>query len=175
MKNISCIFCALFLVLNVQAQDVQNQYADNVSSVDSIVSSIYQIVSGEKGEERDWELHKTIFHPEARIITNYVDENGEYQIYFLSVDEYMDQYKDYFKNNFLFERDVNREIERFGNMAHVFSTFESYEKSGDSIPYKKGTASIQLYNDGERWYVLNMYYKNESENEKVPERYLPNN
>ncbi len=175
MKNIYTVFCSLFLVFNIQSQDVPNKYAANVSSIDSIVSSIYEIVSGEKGEERNWELHQTIFHPEAQIISNYVDKNGEYQIYFLTVDEYMDQYRDYFKENYLFEQDVNREIEKFGNMAHVFSTFESYEKPGDSIPYKKGTASIQLYNDGKRWYVLNMYYKNESKNEKVPEKYFSSN
>lgn len=172
MKKIITILCLLFFSFNVQSQTKPDKYSANVRSIDSIVSSIYKVVSGKKGEERDWELHKTIFHPNAQIISNYVNEEGEYQIRFLSVDEYMNKYRSYFKGMNLYEKDSNREIEIFENMAHVFSTFESYRTPYDVEPFKIGTASIQLYNDGERWYVLNMYYKNETENDKVPAKYL---
>jgi|AntRauTorcE11898_2_1112593.scaffolds.fasta_scaffold14681_1 hypothetical protein len=173
MRKILPLLCFIFFASNVQSQNYQDDYSSNVSSIDSIVTSIYQVISGDKGEERNWDLHKTIFHPEARIISNYVDEEGKYQISFFTVDEYMNQFRDYFKENNTYEKDVNRVIEIFGNMAHVFSTFESYRNAEDSTPYKLGTASIQLYNDGDRWYVLNMYYKNESENDKVPNKYIP--
>ncbi len=166
------VVCILFFVFNAKSQNNSNEYSANVHTIDSIVSSIYQVVSGAKGEDRDWELHKTIFHPEGQIISNYVNEKGEYQVRFLSVDEYMEKYKDYFKNMNLYEKDSNREIEINNNMAHVFSTFESYKSANDSIPSKIGTASIQLYNDGNRWYVLNMYYKNETKKDKVPKKYI---
>ena len=165
------VVCILFFVLIAKSQNNSNGYSANVHTIDSIVSSIYQVVSGAKGEARDWALHKTIFHPEGQIISNYVNEKGEYQVLFLSVDEYMEKYKDYFKNMNLYEKDSNRVIEINNNMAHVFSTFESYKSPHDSIPYKIGTASIQLYNDGNRWYVLNMYYKNETKKDKVPKKY----
>jgi hypothetical protein len=145
MTNFIRIFCLLIFVLNVQSQNYQEDYSSNVSSIDSIVTSIYEVVSGDKGEERNWDLHKTIFHPEARIISNYVDEEGKYQISFRTADEYMNQFRDYFKVNNTYEKDVNRVIEIFGNMAHVFSTFESYRNAEDSTPYRLGTASIQLY------------------------------
>lgn len=174
MKVILSFLCMLLFSFNVYSQDVENKYAANVNSIDSIVTSIYEIVSGEEGEERDWELHRTIFHPEAKIISNYVDEQGEYQILFNDVEGYVDTFRDYFKNNDLYEVDVNREIEEFGNMAHVLSTFESYNTPEESTPYKQGLASIQLYNDGERWWVLSMYYKNENDQEKIPSKYLPN-
>lgn len=173
MKKIISISFFLLFVSNIISQNHVNDYINKVKSIDSIVSSIYEVVSGKKGEERDWKLHKTIFHPEARIISTYRNNEGEYEISFLSVDEYMKKYRSYFKGITLFEKDSNREIEINNNMAHVFSTFESYKNQNDSIPFKIGTASIQLYNDGERWYVLNMYYKNESKEDKVPSKYLP--
>lgn len=106
-----------------------------------MVTSICQVISGDKGEEMDWDLHKTILHPEARISSNYVDEEGNIKLVFY-FGEYMNEYRDYFRENYLNEKDVNVVIEIFGNMAHVFSTFESYNNAGDSTPYKKGTASI---------------------------------
>jgi hypothetical protein len=173
MRNFIRIFCLLIFVLNVQSQNHKDDYSSNVSSIDSIVTSIYEVVSGEEGENRDWDLHRTIFHPEAQIVTNYLNDHGEYQIDFYDFEDYVNNYSDYFKNNNNFEVDVNRKIEIFGNLAHVFSTFESYKNAEDSTPYRLGTASIQLYNDGDRRYVLNMYYKTESENDKVPNKYIP--
>lgn len=173
MRFILLFLGIIFFTSNISAQDIEDQYKANVSSIDSIVTSIYEVVSGKKGEERDWGLHRKIFHPEAKIITNYVNDQGRYQIHFNGVEEYVDTYREYFKNNNLHEVDVNRKVEIFGNMAHVLSTFESYNTPDESTPYKQGIASIQLYNDGERWWVLSMYYKNENEKDKIPTKYLP--
>lgn len=175
MKVVSPFLCLILFSFTVYSQNIEEKYEAKVSSIDSIVTSIYEVVSGKKGEERDWELHRTIFHPEANIISNYVDEQGEYQILFNDVEGYIDTYSDYFKANDLYEVDVKRKVEVFGNMAHVLSTFESYNTPDETTPYKQGVASIQLYNDGERWWVLSMYYKNETEKDKVPTEYLPTN
>lgn len=173
MKTFTLSLVLFFISLNVYSQNSEDQYASNVSSIDSIVTSVYEVVSGEVGEDRDWDLHRTIFHPGAQIVANYVDDEGNYQIHFNDVEGYVSNYRDYFKENDLHEVDINRKVEVFGNLAHVLSTFESYKKPDDSTAYKQGMASIQLYNDGERWWVISMYYKNETEDDKIPEEYLP--
>lgn len=175
MKAILPFIFMSLISFTVYSQNFEEKYEAKVTSIDSIVTSIYEVVSGKKGEERDWELHRTIFHPEANIISNYVNEEGEYEILFNDVEGYIDTYSDYFKDNDLYEVDVNREVDVFGNMAHVLSTFESYNTPDEATPYKQGVASIQLYNDGERWWVLSMYYKNETETDKIPSEYLPSN
>lgn len=173
MKTFTLFLVLFFSSLNLYSQNSEDPYASKVSSIDSIVTSVYKVVSGEKGEDRDWDLHRTIFHPDAQIVTNYVNDEGDYQIHFNDIEEYVDNYREYFKKNDLHEVDVNRKIEVFGNLAHVLSTFESYRKPDDSAPYKQGIASLQLYNDGERWWVVSMYYKNETDEDKIPEEYLP--
>lgn len=173
MKVILPFLCLFLFSFTVYSQNIEEKYEAKVSSIDSIVTSIYEVVSGKKGEERDWELHRTIFHPEANIISNYVNEQGEYKIHFNDIEGYIETYSDYFKANDLYEVDVNRKVEVFGNMAHVLSTFESYNTPDEETPFKRGVASIQLYNDGERWWVLSMYYKNETETDKIPSEYLP--
>jgi hypothetical protein len=173
MKTFTLSLVLCFISLNLYSQNNEDAYASNVSSIDNIVTSVYKVVSGEKGEDRNWELHRTIFHPEAQIVTNYINDQGDYKILFNDVEQYVDNYKEYFKENNLHEVDVNRKIEIFGNLAHVLSTFESYRKPDDSTPYKQGMASIQLYNDGKRWWIISMYYKNETEKDRIPEKYLP--
>ncbi|AVR46811.1 hypothetical protein C7S20_16940 [Christiangramia fulva] len=170
MKVTACLMLFFYsIIANSQNED----FSEKVSSIDSIVSAVYQVISGKKGEDRNWKLHKTIFHPKARIISNFANDKGEYEVKFLSVDEYIDTYRDYFKGIDLYEKDLIHETEVFGNMAQVFSTYGSFSGPNDSEPFKIGTASIQLYNDGNRWYVLNMYYKNENEDDKIPQKYLP--
>ena len=73
----------------------------------------------------------------------------------------------------MFEKDVKNQIERFDNMVHVFSTYQTFGTAKMKEPLRTGTASIQLFNDGERWWVLSMYWKNETQDAQVPEVYLP--
>ena len=44
-----------------------------------------------------------------------------------------------------------RSTETFGQIVHVFSTYESRHARGDAEPFQRGINSIQLYHDGERW------------------------
>ena len=47
---------------------LSKQYKEDVSSIDSIINALYEVISGEEGEERDWERERNLFHPEARLI-----------------------------------------------------------------------------------------------------------
>ncbi len=172
MKKITIL--SLFLLINFCGKAQGNKkFTENTSSIENIVSSIYEVVSGKKGEERNWELMKIIFHPDARLIMNYTNKEGEHEIYFYSVEDYISTFREGLKQSDLYEKDVKNQIDVFGNMAQVFSTFKSYKSKTDEEPFKKGMASIQLFNDGERWWVLSMYWKNESEDSKIPSEYLP--
>ena len=39
----------------------------------------------------------------------------------------------------------------------------------------RGINSIQLMNDGERWWIINIFWMQESEEHPIPEAYLPQN
>jgi hypothetical protein len=44
----------------------------------------------------------------------------------------------------------------------VFSTYESRHAKGEK-PFARGINSIQVFNDGQRWWVLNILWESESE------------
>jgi hypothetical protein len=174
MKNFHLAAAVLFFCFqHATAQDVRNKYGLNVQSVDSIVKSIYAVISGEKGEQRDWEMMRHLFHPKANMVVNYINQEGEPLIGFLSPEDYIQHYTPIMESRDLFEQEVHREIQKFGNMVHVLSTFRTFVKKDDPEPFKQGIISIQLFNDGDRWWVINMYWKNEDPNTAIPAEYLP--
>jgi hypothetical protein len=44
-----------------------------------------------------------------------------------------------------------------------------------NTPFARGINSIQLMNDGKRWWIINIYWMQESEENPIPEKYLPKN
>ena len=68
------------------------------------------------------------------------------------------------------ERELARRVEQFGHIAQVFSTYEGrIEKDNHTL---RGINSIQLMNDGKRWWIVSLMWEAESEKVKLPEQYL---
>ena len=69
------------------------------------------------------------------------------------------------------ERELARRTERFGHIAHVFSTYEG-KVAGDAPPMR-GINTIQLMNDGRRWWIVSLMWEAESPKLGLPAEYLP--
>jgi len=55
------------------------------------------------------------------------------------------------------ERELWKRVERFGNVAHVFSAYELTMTSTDNkIVTRHGVNSIQLFYDGARWFITSL-------------------
>ena len=57
-------------------------------------------------------------------------------------------------------------------MTHAFSTYESRRKANDEKPFARGINSIQLLNDGKRWWVVTVYWQAERPDSPIPAQYL---
>ena len=55
--------------------------------------------------------------------------------------------------------EIARRTEQFGNIAHVWSIYESRHNEDDPEPFMRGINSIQLFNDGKRWWIVNIYWQ----------------
>ena len=78
----------------------------------------------------------------------------------------------YFEKGGFFESELARRTESFGNITHVWSTFESRRGTADAEPYTRGIYSVQLLKDGDRWWILSLSWDMERENNPMPEKYL---
>ena len=147
-------------------------YSKNVATVNSVVNSLYHSVSGEIEEERDWKLFKLLFHPDAKLITAGKNNEREFQVKSMGTGDYVKTTGKWMVSNGFIEKEISRKSEVFGRMAHVFSTYEAYNSEADLEPNLRGINSIQLVNDGERWWILNLYWTQENWMYPIPSKYL---
>ena len=122
-------------------------YADDTSSIDSIVNAYYEVVSGPEGFIYDADRDTNI-HADGALITK-VFPDGRFQRHDLSAEQAMISVP---YDQAFFESEVERRIERYGNIAHVWSEFEM-RASPEAEPYSGGFNSISLYFKDNRWWI----------------------
>ena len=122
-------------------------YADDTSSIDSIVNAYYEVVSGPEGFIYDADRDTNI-HADGALITK-VFPDGRFQRHDLSTEQAMISVP---YDQAFFEYEVDRRIERYGNIAHVWSEFEM-RTSPEAEPYSGGFNSISLYFKDDRWWI----------------------
>ena len=122
-------------------------YADDTSSIDSIVNAYYEVVSGPEGFIYDADRDTNI-HADGALITK-VFPDGRFQRHDLSAEQAMISVP---YDQAFFESEVERRIERYGNIAHVWSEFEM-RASPEGEPYSGGFNSISLYFKDNRWWI----------------------
>jgi len=139
--------------------------------MDSIIASLYKVISGPAGQ-RDWGRFRSLFAPGARLIATGVRPSGEVVSRVMTPDDYAQRNGPFFEKSGFFEREVSRRTERFGNIAHLFSTYESRHAADDAKPFARGINSIQLMNDGKRWWIVTVFWQSEDEKNPLPAEYL---
>jgi hypothetical protein len=143
---------------------------EDVASIDAILKAAYDTISGPKGYQRDWNRLRSLFVPGARMIPTHTGENGVTVTRVLSVDDYIRLGDTKLKEIGFFEDELHRTVQRFGNIAQVFSTYESRHEKGGK-PFQRGINSIQLLFDGHRWWIVTIYWQGERPDLPIPKQF----
>lgn len=126
---------------------------EDTSSPEAIVNAIYRLISGNAGESRDWDRLKKLYAPGARLIPIEARPDGSIGPHVLSPDDWIASRSPLFIAEAFWEWETNREQRSEGSMVHVWSAYAAGRTlHGRAI--RRGVNSIQLWNDGNRWWVL---------------------
>jgi len=146
----------------------------DVASVDAILTALYDVISGPAGAKRDWNRFRSIMAPNARLMPTRVMPNGSATVAVWSADDYVNAAGAGLERSGFFEREIHRTTESYGNILHVFSTYESRRTADLSEkPFARGINSIQLLKDGARWWVVSIFWDAERPDNPIPAKYLP--
>jgi hypothetical protein len=141
-------------------------------AIESTVLAVYNVISGPAGR-RDWDRFEALFAPGARLISTKRGEGGVVTANVMTPKEYAAKAGAYFSDHGFFERPANNRIDIFGDIAHVFSTYESRHTSSDDKPFARGINSFQLVRSGDDWKVLTIFWEEEDAAHPIPAQYLP--
>lgn len=170
MKHILLAFG--ILVFSLQAQASDDKYGEKVATLDATIHTLYSVISGDKGVERDWDLFRYLFKPGAHLIPSGKGPDGSVGLTVLTPDEYIERSGAFLVANGFHEREIGRKTEQYGVITHVFSTYDSKRTQADEQPFARGINSIQLLNDGKRWWIVNIFWMGETDEFPLPDHYL---
>jgi hypothetical protein len=146
----------------------------DVRSIAAIVDALYDVISGPKGQERDWNRMRSLFLPDARLVPSRADRNAHRtDAVFLTLDGYIQRASPRMTAEGFFEHGIHNDVQQFGNIAHVWSTYESRHAAGDARPFDRGINSIQLLKSGIRYYIVEILWDSETPVSPIPQEYLP--
>jgi len=142
----------------------------DVDTVDHLLASIYDVISGPAGKPRDWDRFRSLFLPDGRLGVIRAEHNGDAA--FLSPAMYVERDDPYFKSHGFFERGIANRVEEFGNLVHVWSTYESRHAANDAQPFARGVNSIQLVHARGRFWVASILWDEERPGVTLPAKYI---
>lgn len=171
-KFLAFAFC-IILQQNIWAtKDTIRANAKDVESADAIVAALYNVISGPAGEKRNWNRMRTLFIAEAKLMATGKKPDGSMGKRVMSVEDYIILSGPLLEKDGFFESELSRKTEQYGAVVHVFSTYESKRKADDVKPFIRGINSIQLWNDGKRWWIVSVFWQGETPDNPIPGKYL---
>ena len=175
MKHLTSLLFPILLFSTIsfaqEKEDKETTYLEKVQTLDGTIASLYSVISGEKEVERDWDFFKFLFKPDAKLIPS-VKKDSLYIVRYLSPDDYIRNSGKWLLENGFFEKEISRKVNTFGSITQVFSTYEAFNSESEEQPFMRGINSIQLQYDNYRWWIVNIYWTQESAENPIPSEYL---
>lgn len=139
------------------------------TNLDEFIKALDAAVSGPANQDRS--CFRSLMLPEARLIIVGKGKDGTIAPRILTVNDWIERVAQRGATPF-YERQVKFSSERFANMAHLWSTYETRD-TPDGKPDKRGINSIQAMFDGQQWKVVEILWQVESPADPIPQKYLP--
>ena len=144
---------------------------EDVATLDGIIKAFYEAISGPAGQPRQWERDRTLYAPGALFVpTGVKAESGPFAIV-MDHEAYRERSDSFLRGGF-YEHEVHRVTHRFGNVAHVFSTYEARQTPDGPVTIR-GVNSIELVYCSNRWWILASLWDTEREGNPIPGYFLP--
>jgi len=156
----------IFAFNSIFGQTKSEKYAEDVKSIDAIITAYYDVVSGSSSDPWEFERDKFI-HSKSAVITR-LDESGKAESHTLEA-EYipigLSPKEDFY------EKELKRTVSKYGNVAQVWSAFE-IRTDPNTESNIRGLNSIQLHYENGRWFIDSWTCEMESDKNTIVTDFL---
>jgi len=143
----------------------------DVASINSIIKAFYDAISGPAGQPRQWGRDKTLYIPGVRFVSM-AEQKGKITMSVRDHQQFVDSSDAGLVRDGFYEIELGRIERRFGNTAHVLSSYEFRTKLEGPV-LGRGVNSIHLVFDGARWWITHAIWDDERPNNPIPADLLP--
>ncbi|MCY1030625.1 nuclear transport factor 2 family protein [Corallococcus sp. BB11-1] len=134
---------------------------EDVKSIDSLLKALYDSISGPGGTARDWQRFRSLFYPGATLVPLMGSPTAPgIRAQPFSVEEYIALATAASSQQGFFEKETQRQALGYGALVQVMSTYEA-RGTPDGAVMMKGVNSIQVFNDGQRWWLMHIVWLDE--------------
>lgn len=168
------IFCAASSVASGNGLDDSHSslssHQVNVTSVDGIVKAIYGTITFPEGELPKMDRFRSLFTPNAQFIR--LEPEGAR---IMDAESFISSFLERVRTGVLksfYEGEIFRKTNAYGRIAQVFSTYEKGMNTEDPKSFIRGINSIQLFYDGQRWWISSIVWEDEQSDNPIPDEYL---
>lgn len=175
-------FALSVLLLTVSISPVLAQSEadpEDVASPEAIILAAYESFSRPPGEEIDWDRFRSLFLPGAILIPSTEQRGGSLDV--ITTEGFIEWVDDFYEQNApiggpddqgFVENEISSVIQRYGDVAQVFSTYQKHYWEQDEI-LGRGINSFQLVYNADRWWIVGVAWDEEIGAGPIPEAYLP--
>lgn len=154
---------------SAQTKNPSGNMAD-VTSIEAAIKAIYDSISFPEGKEPNFNRFRFLFNPKAPLIritaegVNVWDVEGFASFFMGRVQR--GEVKSFY------EAEIFRKADAFGSIAQVFSTYKKAANTRNPESFVRGINNIQLYFDGQRWWISSLLWEDERKDNPIPQKYL---
>lgn len=142
-----------------------------LETIEGITQGLYESISFTDPRAIDWARVRSHLAPGAQLIRvrpGAIDH--------MTPDSWIEGFRALIENGSLptfWEGEIASHVDRHGDIAHVFSSYEARPRREDTRVLWRGINSIQLYWRDGRWWVSSILWTRESDAARIPAEYLP--
>ncbi len=162
------VFLTVFLMTQLSGFGQKDTIA--VKSIEGITDKMLELISGDIGEERDWEEYRQLFLPTAQKISIRQLKDGTSRSRSMNLEEFIRNVGPLYARDGFEEYKIGLTINEFNGIANVFQSF--YCKNLIGTYEQRGVNSYQLVYMEDRWWIASTMFTNESETLKLPNELL---
>jgi diamine N-acetyltransferase len=133
---------------------------------------LYELISGPADQERRWDEVRELFLPGARLRLNGKNPDGSPRHLDITVGEFAELATEHYRQRGFWEREIARQVHYYGNIGHIFSTYETRMDGPETDPIARGINSIQMFRGEEAWKIASVVFHVESPSQRIPPWFL---
>jgi hypothetical protein len=126
-------------------------HPSDLAAIERIMAALYDSISGTDDSERDWELSKSLFHPDARVSPNAFEDRVRGV---MTEDEFQADARPRIAPRAFFEWEVDRDVAITGEVASIRSHYHAAETPDGKPIIKEGVNHLILIKEDGRWRIM---------------------